>query len=160
MLHRAPLSSAAVSRTCLMSWRPSPLDRPPVHPSTGRRTHPDLLHLIQVDTSTHRLLLVNVSCFIWSLGILAQLNIFKIITACPVSHFVFVCCRFHRRVTSPKSNVSIRHALLPLVCYRQGWAYLSTHHVTSLYQHMLANKRRVNVMCACMPLLVCVCVLG
>lgn len=64
----------------------------------------------------------------------------------------------------PPSNVSISYALLPLACYRQGWACLSTHHVMSLYQHMLANKSRVNVVCMCMPLLVCVwvsvCVLG
>lgn len=65
----------------------------------------------------------------------------------------------------PPGNVSIRNALLALASYTQTWACLSTHHVMSLYQHIVANKSRVNVMCMCMPLLacvwvsVCVCVL-
>lgn len=56
----------------------------------------------------------------------------------------------------PPGNVSIRNALLALASNTQTWACLSTHHVMSLYQHIVANKSRVNVMCMCMPLLACV----
>lgn len=48
-LHHAPLSSAALSLTCLMNWRPSPL-----HPPPARRTRPDLPHLIQVDAPARK----------------------------------------------------------------------------------------------------------
>lgn len=84
---------------------------------------------------------------------------------CQLGVVLHVCCWFHLYVAP--SNVSIRHALLPLwlvPCYRRGWAYLSTHCVRSLCQPMLANKSRVNVMCVCvcMPVLdsmcKCVCV--